>query len=365
MGRLSDFRTRAARAVAFNNDSGARGWAGATDRLNAERGASMRATLSSRGDGPALLPANAKAKLEALRERRDELHAVINDLAEKVEQARLTKFEHERHLRSLQSRDILPQALPDDDPAVVRQREKIEAADAELRRLEDRRDARSAEWQGLGQPVDAAERWLASLPPDAVLEPAEVEVPKLNKSETPTTGVDRLRRKRRDLLADMQAVDAAPITSTTAKAKVRAEIEALADRGRPDLFGTIEHGDAIRWPESSISAPLLGFVAADGAPQLQGHAHAKVADSLALVAWLYKGDLLAALDAEVDSISDDAAALTDEERAARRADIAASVLDCERAECSLVESIGGAVAYRPDTDPRALLAVIGPAPQEN
>jgi hypothetical protein len=363
MSRLKDFRARATAALSFNADAGARGWAGAVDRTNAGRDASMRPTLSARGDGAAMLPVEARQKLDGLRERRDELLAIARDLGDKCEAARLEKIEFERALRHMRDADVAGH-LNDDDPRVLRARERIAAADAELRRFEDRRDARTAEWTPLGQLIDATERWLQSLPGDAVIEPAEVETPKLLKGETPSAAVDRLRRKRRDLIADLAQVEAAPITSTTARALVKAEVEALAARGRPDLYGTIEHAEPIRWPESRISAPLVGFAQSEGQPMLQGTATAKVSDALALIAWMYRDDLLAALDAEVDAVADDAAALTDDERAARKADILTSVLEYERAEVALIDEIGGAVAFRPDTDPRALLAVTGPAPQE-
>jgi hypothetical protein len=170
------------------------------------------------------------------------------------------------------------------------------------------------------------------------------------KNESPHAAVDRFRRKRRDLIADLAAVAAAPITSEAARALVHAEIERLATKGRPDLFGVVEHGDPIRWPMENVIA--------------QAGVRASAPDALAVVAWLHRDALLAALDAEIAALADDGAALTDEERDVRKAEVLTSILEHERAECWLIDDLGGTVALRPDTDCRAWLGVSGPAPVE-
>ena len=83
-------------------------------------------------------------------------------------------------------------------------------------------------------------------------------------------------------------------------------------------------------------------------------------DTLALIAWLAKDELIAALSAEIDARADDGAALTDEQRGERLAEIEIDMLAAERDEEALVEMAhraGTPVDRRPDASPLAVLGV--------
>ena len=83
-------------------------------------------------------------------------------------------------------------------------------------------------------------------------------------------------------------------------------------------------------------------------------------DTVALVAWLHKDALIAALDREIASEADDKAALSHEAREKAVAETQADLLAVERDESWFVwqaQSQGLPVEHRPDIAPLALLNV--------
>jgi hypothetical protein len=95
-------------------------------------------------------------------------------------------------------------------------------------------------------------------------------------------------------------------------------------------------------------------------------AHVNAPDTLALIGWTFRDQLIAAVEQEIDKRADDKAALTDEQRAGRLAELSGAILQSERVEVALIEQAGGDVTYRRDTDPRALFGLAGnlPAPDK-
>ena len=162
---------------------------------------------------------------------------------------------------------------------------------------------------------------------------------------------------------DLRAVETAPIHSSIVKAKVRAEIEAIAERGEPDLYRLLEGGDAIRWPQNFTRLDITAVAMMAGAPFVKGTAGGDLPDALAIDIWRNKSAWISRLEKLVDQIADDANALSDEERAIRSADILDQILSVERQEEALTEMAGGDVLRRADLDPRAFLGVEGPAPK--
>jgi hypothetical protein len=79
---------------------------------------------------------------------------------------------------------------------------------------------------------------------------------------------------------------------------------------------------------------------------------------IAVIAWLFRNEMIAGLDLLVDAESDDAAALSDTEREQRTAEIQGDLLSVERDECSLIWQ-GLAqnlpVEFRNDCSPLAVL----------
>src|SRR5690606_33520277 len=95
-----------------------------------------------------------------------------------------------------------------------------------------------------------------------------------------------------------------------------------------------------------------------------GFANLKAVDTAPLIAWLFKDALIASVNEEIDTFANDDVALTDEQRKAKGAELIRTILSLERDDVDLTEAAAGAVAFRPDTDPRAFLALADEMPGE-
>ena len=86
----------------------------------------------------------------------------------------------------------------------------------------------------------------------------------------------------------------------------------------------------------------------------------EVPDTIALFAWLHRDLLIKRLDAEIDTESDDASALTHEARQQAEAEVMGDLLDIERQEAALswqAQAQGLPCEHRSDISPVALLAM--------
>jgi hypothetical protein len=245
--------------------------------------------------------------------------------------------------------------------------EKIKKATSEIVRLRALLAPREAKQQALGALQNALSNYITLRLPlvggPPIVEYEGRSSPKLRARDTLPELIENSRRRVRELRADLRAIAAAPIHSDVAKARARADIEELAKKGRPDCFGLIEEGSPIKWPEMSLPIDQRTYFTGlqTGLPEQP--------DGMALLAWLYRDDLIAALDREIDSIAVDANALSDEVRASRRQEIIADILATERDEEALIElaaADGLEILRRADADPRAVLGLANemPAPKK-
>ena len=185
------------------------------------------------------------------------------------------------------------------------------------------------------------------------LEAVEIEPPKLLKGEDVLSAVERLRRRGRELKAAIHTTRSAPYPSSHAKAQMRAQIEALAQRGAPDVTNLIEHDGKIDFETQRVQSEV--FNAQPGAVGF-----AEMPDAVALVAWLNKDALIAALDREIAAESDDKAALSHTDRELRTSEAMSDLLAVERDESALVwraMSEKLPCEHRADINPVAILQV--------
>ena len=253
--------------------------------------------------------------------------------------------------------------LDEDHPARKLAQDRIDRTRLALDRLAAATEERRAKADPVAHLIQAIDRYLRDLA-GTELKAIKAAAVQLKGKESLADAIDRVRNERAKLAAQLITVKSAPIPSKDAKAKARAAIDDLAQRGTPDIRALIEGSGPITWPLVDTRAQLSGFVqGVEGAPTLYGQAIGEAIDVPALLGWAIKPALIAALDAEIDSQSDDAAALTDAERAKRTAALLAQILDCERQECWVIEQSDGRLEYRPDVDPRAVLGLEGPAPK--
>jgi hypothetical protein len=83
------------------------------------------------------------------------------------------------------------------------------------------------------------------------------------------------------LKADLARISAAPFPSSHVKAKMRQEIEILAQRGTPSMALAEEHDRGVAWPQTSLRSAVYNAPAAS-------FAAAEATDVLALIAWLHR-----------------------------------------------------------------------------
>ena len=244
-------------------------------------------------------------------------------------------------------------AFDDRSPEVVRAKARLATAQEKYERLRARLEGASAAVEPLGQLEAALIEFIERVLPSGAPPPKASGAPETAKPRKEIAAAVAEVREALGLARDELArVLAAPITSTSAKAKIAAEVGALATRGRADASRLVETGAAIIWPEIRRVEEL--FVQGNGIIATSNVA-INTADTVGLLAWLFRDRLVEALNAEVDEVADDAGALTDDERAAHAASLRAQILELQRRECDLVDMSDGAVVHRADIDPRAFL----------
>ena len=92
--------------------------------------------------------------------------------------------------------------------------------------------------------------------------------PKLQRGEGVLDAVERLRRRGRELKADLAKISGSPFPSVYVRKKIKEAVLALAQQGQPVVSNVIEHDGAIIWPTQSVRSrvfaeqPGLAFAAA-------------------------------------------------------------------------------------------------------
>jgi hypothetical protein len=157
----------------------------------------------------------------------------------------------------------------------------------------------------------------------------------------------------------------ADIDGDQVKAKMRQQIEQLAQVGTPDVASLVEHDRPIEWARQQVQSEVRGG-------ERLGLGFAETPDAVALLAWTFKDALIARLDAEINAEADDKSALSHEEREKRAAVVQSDLLDIERQEAELTwmaQAERLPIEHRDDISPIALLglrlvtaAAVNPSP---
>ena len=301
-----------------------------------------------------LLPEERKDLLRKIRQHADDTCALAVPF-EEVRAASMDRVEKENALRRLTSHQQDGGFnLPETDSRVIAAQQALTKATEDLRRLQERAETRAAAQQAALRVLAAAETWLREgVAGNCRIEPIETEPPKLNKGETVTDAIERLRRRVRELKADLHRIQSAPFPSKHAKARLREAIETLAQRGTPDVSMLIEHDGDIVWPMMRVQSQVIG-----GAER--SLAFHEAVDVVGLFAFFLKPTMISILDGLVDAEKDDAAALSHADREVRIAETMADQLAAEFDEAALVfraQSRGLPCEHRPDCTPQCILGV--------
>jgi hypothetical protein len=312
-------------------------------------------SMSQNFDPADLLPAGARERLEKLRVRASEAHALTVPFSD-LQDLNAERIKAEQRLERLVGHPSTGGfgLKPDDDARVTAQTKLVKKLTGDVERLNQRSEARAAAWRTASGALQNIEQWLRhGKPHGTVLQDFEGEPPKLNKNETIVDAISRLQRRNRELKADLARIAAAPMPSSHCKRRLREQIERLALTGTPDVTMLVEHDRDVSWPMMSVRSQV--FNAQPGAT-----AFAEIPDTLAILAFLLKPTLLAALDAQIDAESDDKAALSSEDRQQREAEVMGDLLAVERDESHFVwlaQSQNLPCEHRADVSPAAILSV--------
>ncbi|CAJ0890866.1 hypothetical protein AMST5_04086 [freshwater sediment metagenome] len=313
------------------------------------------------GDPAAALPPRARAKLLALSDAVDDANAISHSIAEKVFEAGARIQSGEARLRVLHQ--TASGRLPEDHPAVLSAKAQIDAAREELARYRGQQDQRGEAARPLLELFRRIEIYLEKNG-GHFEEATPVPAPELRKGETIAEAVARIREKVSKLKEDAQSIEDAPQPSESAKARARAQIEALAAKGAPGVMALIESATgSIQWPEKYQVSPIVW--GPNGQPIGSAGKDGWTFDPLAFSIWLHKDSVIAAIEREITAKSDDSSAMDDATRAKKRERVAAAILSAEREEerlIELAEESGVAIPRREDADPRAFLGLSDSAP---
>lgn len=170
----------------------------------------------------------------------------------------------------------------------------------------------------------------------------------------PISGVERCREQISELREHLAKTEAAPITSTEAKQRMREQIAGIAVAGQPDVFGLIESGQPVDFPHTSLHSSVITMVGQTGT------ATGNSFDALSFLCWAFRDQIVKAFDAEIDRRSNDAEAISTEQRQNTVAQIKAEILTVERHEEALIVAAserGAKIGRRTDADPRAVLGL--------
>ena len=302
-----------------------------------------------------ILPARAADRLRKLRQRAEDLHKIVPQF-EQVDQINIERIKTERELKRLT--DAASDGgfnLPATDARVIAATARQNKLTAEAARLTQLKQTRSATWQTTAQVLRAVEEWLRGKPSGTV-EDFDGPAPPLNRGETVLDGVERLRRRGRELQADLHRIQSAPFPSSEAKRRAREQVEILAQRGTASVSQLVEHADGkLQFQRELLKVSLHNI---PQAPAAVGYA--EIVDPVAVVAWLFRDALIKRLDAEIDSEADDKAALSPDDRQRKEAVVLSDLLAIERQEAEMVwrgQNEMLPVEHRADADPRAILGV--------
>jgi hypothetical protein len=300
-----------------------------------------------------LLPQDRKDLLRKIRQHADDACALAIPY-EDVRAASMERVEKENALRRLTDhRGAGGFNLPETDRRVILAQQALTKAIEDQRRLQERSEARAAAQQAALRVKAGCEDFLSyGLPGGTVLEAVEIEPPALLKNEAVLDAAERLRRRGRELRADIARLSAAPFPSSYAKQRMREQIETLAQRGEPSVSRLVELDGPVEFQTTRLTSEvhaerrLLAFTAVEAA--------------IPTLAWLHKDALIKRLDELIDAEADDGAAISHADREILISETQMDLLSVEREESFFVwqaQSENLPIERRADCDQRAILQI--------
>jgi hypothetical protein len=298
------------------------------------------------------LPPRARDRFLSLRQSAADTHAVLRPIIEQLSDLFPEKQRHERRLKLITGPGY---SLDKDAIQVKLAQADLDRCTETIARLKTVEKERSARWHAAAQTERIVEDWLGSGVPRGCTivdhEPIDAAA-LLKKNETLIDAVERVRRRGREIAADLNRVRTAPHPSADRKLAMRQQVDALAELAAPHVSASIAIGSPIEFPTENVRVDVHNAPGAVG--------FTDVPNALGLLCWLHRDALISKLDSEIDAEADDAIALNDADRAKQEAVILGDIVSNDRDECALIElgaKQGIVIEHRADVSPLALLGL--------
>ena len=224
--------------------------------------------------------------------------------------------------------------------------DQIRAAQERLDRAQAAQEAATAEWEKfayLGHVVG----WLRTfMGHGGRLGYQKLPEVKLQRGETHRQAVDRVRAQIAAVDAEWRRLEHAPLPAEEIKARIVAEVDALAAIGQPKIRVRDRFGDGVSGLPEAMRLRRAGDMIAGDAPS-------------AFVVWLNRDRIIDRLHAEIDAM-DLGDAMTEDARDAAFSRLLDQRLALEFSEEAFIvnaASEGTMIVRRRDADPRAILEV--------
>ena len=200
----------------------------------------------------ALLPPRAGQRFEILTSRREDAHRLIPE-GETVRQANAERFKAERHLHLLQApASERGNSLPSDDIHCVVARRQLEKLTNAARVLQERYATRGEGFLAIARVHTDAMAWISHGQPAGTIIEDAAEV-KLNGKMPLLDQLANVRRRGRELAADLNRIRSSCYPSDHCKRRMVEIVHGLAERGRPSMTLLVEHDHPeIGWPQTSL-----------------------------------------------------------------------------------------------------------------
>jgi hypothetical protein len=216
------------------------------------------------------------------------------------------------------------------DPRVIAAEQAVEEATAAVARLQKREAEASAKWHAASRLLQQVEAWLRDgRPGGTVLEDfaGPPAMPQKNQSLLDAIAGDQQHIDR--LKAKLDGIRRSGFPASDCKRAMREHITALAERGKPDVTPLVKRDDDITFVHERATVsifnsdrPLIGF--------------GQVPDTLGLIAWLCKDQLVGELDKMIDEACAGDKGMTHAEREKAEAVVMQDLLVVERHQADLI-----------------------------
>jgi hypothetical protein len=273
-------------------------------------------------------------RLDQLTYRKDDRHRLLPDL-ETRQHANSARAECAR----LIERMLLPRVhgghgFNEDSPQVLQEQARLARLTAEAARLQTQYEVRGQEYTAASQVLSAALSFLRNAPPGTLVDDDNVPTPALNGKVGLLDQLEHARHRGRTLAADLHAIRSSPWPSAHAKAKARTEVEALAQHGAISVSHLIEANGSLVFPVMRVSSQLFNVQPVEGARGAIAFAN-DLPNTLAILAWVHRDAVIAAVNRAIDEEADDKSALGDSERRKREQQVLADILQNDRLEAAI------------------------------